>query len=72
MFLDIGANIGYFSLLAANHSPAVKIISFEPAKEIFQKLSENISINNIKNITTVNAAVGEINEEKDLFLSTPG
>jgi FkbM family methyltransferase len=71
VFFDIGANIGYFSLFAANHSPSAKIISFEPANEIFQKLSENISINNIKNITTVNAAVGEINEEKDLFLSAP-
>ena len=69
VFLDIGANIGYFSLLAANNLPSVKVISFEPVNELFQKLNENISLNNIKNITTVNAAVGEINEEKEMFLS---
>jgi FkbM family methyltransferase len=68
-FLDIGANIGYFSLLAANNSPTIKVISFEPVNDLFQKLNENISINNIKNIMSVNTAVGETNEEKELFIS---
>lgn len=69
VFLDIGANIGYFSLLAANNEPTSKIISFEPVKYLFQKLEENISINNFKNITAVNVAAGDINEEKELFIS---
>jgi FkbM family methyltransferase len=69
VFLDIGANIGYFSLLAANSEPTSKVISFEPAKDLFQKLEENISINTFKNITTLNVAVGEINEETELFIS---
>lgn len=30
VFLDIGANIGYYSLLAAAFNPDVKIVSFEP------------------------------------------
>ena len=72
VFLDIGANIGYFSLLAATNSSSSRVISFEPVKKLFQELNENISINNIKNITPVNAAVGEINEEREIFLSAPG
>lgn len=71
VFVDIGANIGYFSLLAANYQPTAKIISIEPAKSVFEKLKGNISVNNFQNIIPVNAAVGEINEEKDLFLSSP-
>lgn len=69
VFLDVGANIGYFSLLVANYSPTIKVISFEPVSELFQKLNENISINSIKNITTVNTAVGDTNEEIEMFIS---
>lgn len=71
VFLDIGANIGYFSLLVANNVSTAKIISFEPVADLLQKLKENVSINNIKNITVINAAVGEASEEKELFLSAP-
>jgi len=71
VFLDIGANIGYFSLLAANNEPTSKVISFEPVKNLFQMLEKNISINNIKNITPLNVAIGDINEEKELFISAP-
>ena len=71
VFLDIGANIGYFSLLAAAVSSSSRVISFEPVHKLFQELNANISINNIKNIMPVNAAVGEINEEKEIFLSAP-
>jgi len=69
VFIDIGANIGYFSLLSATISPSVRIFSFEPVKDLFQKMNVNISLNNIKNISTVNAAVGKISEEKELFVS---
>lgn len=71
VFLDLGANIGYFSLLVANDFPSAKIISFEPIKALFQNMNDNISLNNIKNISTINAAVGEINDEEDLFVSAP-
>ena len=69
VFLDIGANIGYFSLLAANKEPTSKIFSFEPVKSLFQKLEENISVNNTRNIAAVNAAIGDTNEQKELFIS---
>ena len=69
VFIDIGANIGYFSLLSATISSSVKVISFEPVKDIFQKMKENFSINDCKNIEAINAAVGEINELRELFVS---
>lgn len=71
VFLDLGANIGYFSLLVAINSPFANIISFEPVKDLFQNMNDNISLNNLKNISTINAAAGEISEEKDLLISTP-
>ncbi len=71
VFIDIGANIGYFSLFSATISPSIKVISFEPVKDLFQKMKENFSINNTKNIVAINAAAGEINEQGELFLSAP-
>jgi FkbM family methyltransferase len=69
IFLDIGANIGYFSLLAAKNG--ANVFAFEPAKQLFEKLEKNISINGNVNAAPFNVAVGELSEEKDLFLSGP-
>jgi FkbM family methyltransferase len=69
LFIDIGANLGYFSLLVATSSPSVKVISFEPVDDLFRKINENISVNNVKNIVPIHAAVGEKDEEKELFIS---
>lgn len=69
VFLDIGANIGYFSLLAGNHEPTAKIIAFEPVGSIFKKLEENISINTVQNIKAVNSGVGDKNEEREIYIS---
>ena len=69
VFLDIGANIGYFSLLAAKHEPTAKIISFEPVSSVFKILEENISRNAAKNVKAVNAGVGETNGEREIYLS---
>jgi FkbM family methyltransferase len=69
VFLDIGANIGYFSLLAAKHEPTAKIISFEPVSSQFERLEENISLNIARNVRALHSAVGERNEERDIYIS---
>ncbi|HET9744947.1 MAG TPA: FkbM family methyltransferase [Chitinophagaceae bacterium] len=69
VFLDLGANIGYISLLAAKHEPTAKIISFEPVSSIFGKLEENISLNTARNVKAVHSGVGERNEERDIYIS---
>lgn len=71
VFLDIGANIGYFSLLAAKCCPSSMVVSFEPVIEIFEKLQKNILLNNTPNIITVNMAAGEKDEVRDIYLSAP-
>jgi len=56
--IDIGANIGnhsmYFSLMNSSN----KIYAFEPHNINYDILKKNIKINNLKNITTYNMAVG--------------
>ncbi|WMI69670.1 FkbM family methyltransferase [Mangrovimonas sp. YM274] len=48
-FLDIGSNIGYYSLIASKANPEIKIYAFEPAKGPKHFLSKNILINNFEN-----------------------
>ena len=51
-FLDIGANIGYFSLLAASKCNA-KVVSFEPQSTIAELLRSSVSINNMQKYVRV-------------------
>ena len=46
LFFDIGANIGSYSLLAGGVSNAA-VIALEPVSNTFDKLIENIGINNL-------------------------
>ncbi|XCF06145.1 FkbM family methyltransferase [Tamlana crocina] len=48
-FLDIGSNIGYYSLIAAKSNPNIKAYAFEPAIGPKHFLNENIKLNNFQN-----------------------
>ncbi|MBD2093923.1 FkbM family methyltransferase [Trichocoleus sp. FACHB-591] len=52
IFLDIGANIGYFSLIAAS-LPSVKVFAFEPSGREIYRLYRNICLNDFTNITVI-------------------
>jgi FkbM family methyltransferase len=49
--VDIGANIGIFSLYAASHR-AAKVSAYEPNSEAFQCLLKNIDANGLKAVVT--------------------
>ena len=57
IILDIGAHIGLFSLFASQFCKNGKIFCFEPIKENYEQLMNNIKINDIKNIVPFNYAV---------------
>ena len=52
VFLDIGANVGYYSISASNFG-FKKIYSFEPVPKTINKLKYNIELNNIENIIEI-------------------
>jgi len=43
VIFDIGAEIGWYSLLLSKRFPKSKIYSFEPIDELFQILNKNIT-----------------------------
>jgi FkbM family methyltransferase len=66
-FYDIGANIGYYSLLAAKINPQMKIKAFEPATGPLHFLKENVVLNGIKNIDIEDIALADKNGEIDFY-----
>lgn len=57
---DIGANVGWFSLLAARRvGPGGRVIAFEPSVENAAVLQANASSNDFSNITAIPAAVAD-------------
>lgn len=57
VFFDIGANFGFYSLLAAELSGNVKIRAFEPVPYVFASLEKNLA--GLPGAEAVNAAVSE-------------
>lgn len=50
-FVDVGANIGYFSLLAAEYvGESGQIIAFEPVSSTRQRLHRNVELNSRTNV----------------------
>jgi hypothetical protein len=47
--VDVGANLGYFSLLFASASPDNKVFAFEASPKNHDLLSQNIKINQLNN-----------------------
>lgn len=57
LFLDVGANIGGYSIWAGERG--AEVIALEPAEDTFMLLMENVALNGYP-ITTVNAAAGAV------------
>lgn len=64
--LDVGANVGIFSLSFAKIASNCQIHSFEPVKITNNLLNETIKINNINNVKIYNYGLGDKNEELNI------
>lgn len=63
--IDIGAGIGLYSLYA-KFLPKATFYSFEPTKETFRLLNDNLKLNNINNVKTFELALSNEKTEKTL------
>ncbi len=71
---DIGANIGYISLIFAKQVGAQgKVIAFEPLPENFKRLAENVSLNNMNaHVTPYQVAMVDKPGETTFFIHKSG
>jgi FkbM family methyltransferase len=67
IYVDIGSNVGYFTLLAASIAKNGQVFSFEPYDLNFELLEKNIVSNNLVNIQTFQYAVSNENKFVDIF-----
>lgn len=58
-FLDIGANIGSFTMIASESTDA-KVYAFEPHPETFRMLHDNVELNCRDNVVLFNVALGRV------------
>jgi FkbM family methyltransferase len=69
IFVDVGANVGQFSLIAAGAvGESGKVIAIEPEPNNFEQLKKNFQLNLLINSKAFNLAAGKQRGEVDLFV----
>ncbi len=72
-FIDIGGNIGLFSMVASSKVGAAgKVITFEPAPFHCETIRKNIRLNNFSNIDLYETALGDAPGEVELVMPKGG
>src|SRR3989338_2423662 len=69
MVIDVGANIGAFTILAAKNAINGNVFSFEPEKSNFKQLQKNVRLNKLKNVVVHNLGVNKSKGTAQLFVS---
>ena len=66
--IDVGANIGSFSLLAGKAVGAEgKVIALEPDERNFRQLQRNIALNNLTNVKPIRCCLGSYSGDIELY-----
>lgn len=68
VLIDIGANIGYYTIIASNIIKKGKIYAFEPEPNNFQLLVKNIKTNEINNAVALQNAVSEKTGQMKIYI----
>ena len=70
-FIDVGANVGAYSLfVAARAGASARILAIEPQPGIFDRLVQNIRLNAFANIKAIACAVADRAGDVTLFIDT--
>jgi FkbM family methyltransferase len=59
VFVDVGANVGTFSVPLAKAFPATTVIAFEPNPPAHECLARNVALNGLRNVVVRAEGVGE-------------
>lgn len=72
-FLDVGANIGLYSLIAARAvGSAGKVHAFEPCSQTFERLMGNVRLNRLNNVSCHRVALSHEDARAELALANGG
>ena len=69
-FLDIGANVGFYSLALMTVNNDLMVDAFEPQPNVFKRLLENVKLNNFSSSINIHN-IGLGNKEGELTMFVP-
>jgi FkbM family methyltransferase len=73
IFVDVGANIGLFSLIAALRVGYLgKVYAFEPAKVTYERLQKNVVLNGFRNVQCLHSALSDKPGQFPFYVSEEG
>lgn len=67
VIFDVGAHVGFYTVLAAMANASATVYAFEPLAPVFERLERNIRLNLLENVATQNQAVGKVDGEAQFF-----
>tara|TARA_B100000242_G_scaffold292424_1_gene267787 strand:+ start:8003 stop:8881 length:879 start_codon:yes stop_codon:yes gene_type:complete len=70
-FVDIGANLGYFSVLVSKMNPESMVYSYEPMPFLYASLKRNIEINKLSNVVAIQSAISDKVGSLEIFEGHP-
>jgi len=71
-FVDVGANVGFFSIPAAKKIEAGTVLAFEPHRWTYERLVENARLNEVTNLQAFRSALGDYEGEAVLHVNAAG
>jgi FkbM family methyltransferase len=73
VYLDIGANMGLFTLIAARRvSPGGRVYAVEPVAHTFQQMQANLLLNRLTNVTAGQVAFSDAPGEAEMYIAAQG
>lgn len=73
IFVDVGANIGLYTLIAASLVGLGGVVyAFEPCSKTFQRLVNNVHLNNLNNVFCHQIALSDKTSNVDMVVSLDG
>ncbi|MBI3568297.1 MAG: FkbM family methyltransferase [Gemmatimonadetes bacterium] len=70
VFVDVGAHVGYFTIIAAALvGPSGHVVSFEPSPEIYAALVNHVRVNGVRHVWPMHWAVGADEGVAELHLN---
>ena len=69
IIIDVGAHIGLYTLKASKRVKKGIVIAIEPSPNNYKLLNLNVKLNKLKNVITLNVALGDFVGRASLFLT---
>ncbi len=67
--LDVGANIGFYTISLARQVPSATVVAFEPVPATFAYLRENLELNGVTNARIFNVGLSDQEGEQVFYFS---